>query len=59
MADAQNQVRRQLRGYLEEHLDMDWDDTSVLANHLVELALERRDDFLRYGERQDGDATGG
>lgn len=47
--DAQDQVRRKLRASLEEGLGMDWDDTGALANHLLELALRRRDDFLGHG----------
>ncbi|MGS2590590.1 type I restriction endonuclease subunit R [Streptomyces hebeiensis] len=46
--DAQDQVRRELRMRLEVRLDMDWDDLGPLANLLLELAVERRDDFLRH-----------
>ncbi|MFE2497951.1 type I restriction endonuclease subunit R [Streptomyces scopuliridis] len=46
--DAQDRVRKELRTRLELHLDMDWDDTGLLANLLLELAVERRDDFLGY-----------
>nr|WSZ98641.1 type I restriction endonuclease [Streptomyces sp. NBC_00857] len=47
--DAQDRVRRELRIQLESRLDMDWDDTGPLANLLLELAVERRDDFLGHG----------
>ncbi|MFJ9032512.1 type I restriction endonuclease subunit R [Streptomyces sp. NPDC102274] len=46
--DAQDRVRRELRSQLELRLDLDWDDTGPLANLLLELAVERRDDFLGY-----------
>ncbi|MFE2598157.1 type I restriction endonuclease subunit R [Streptomyces sp. NPDC059396] len=46
--DAQDRVRRELRNQLESRLEMDWDDTGPLANLLLELAVERRDDFLGY-----------
>ncbi|MFI1334517.1 type I restriction endonuclease subunit R [Streptomyces sp. NPDC020845] len=46
---AQNRVRRQLRQRLEERFSLDWDVTGPLAGQLLDLALSRREDFLRYG----------
>ncbi|MFI1931886.1 type I restriction endonuclease subunit R [Streptomyces sp. NPDC020330] len=48
LADTQDRVRKELRFQLEVHLDMDWDHTGPLANLLLELAVERREDFLGY-----------
>ncbi|MEV8227654.1 type I restriction endonuclease [Streptomyces sp. NPDC079167] len=50
LTDTRDRVRKQLRVSLETHVSLDWDDTGPLAGLLVELAVERRDDFLRYGE---------
>ncbi|MFF1913832.1 type I restriction endonuclease subunit R [Streptomyces sp. NPDC058239] len=51
LTDTRDRVRKQLRVSLETHVFLDWEDTGPLAGLLVELAVERRDDFLRYGER--------
>lgn len=48
LADTQDRVRKVLRFKLELRLDMDWDHTGPLANLLLELAVERREDFLGY-----------
>ncbi|MFJ1643776.1 type I restriction endonuclease subunit R [Streptomyces sp. NPDC088258] len=48
MAEAQDRVRKELRFRLELRLGMDWDHTGPLANLLLELAVERRTDFLGY-----------
>ncbi|PZT76866.1 type I restriction endonuclease subunit R [Streptomyces sp. AC1-42W] len=48
LADTQDRVRKELRFQLEAHLDMDWEHTGPLANLLLELAVERREDFLGY-----------
>ncbi|MFF9570806.1 type I restriction endonuclease subunit R [Streptomyces sp. NPDC014685] len=49
LMDTRDRVRKTLRESLEVHVCLDWDDTGSLAGLLVELAVERRDDFLRYG----------
>ncbi|MFC9221087.1 type I restriction endonuclease subunit R [Streptomyces hygroscopicus] len=46
---AQNRVRKELRQRLEERFSLDWDVTGPLAGRLLDLALSRREDFLRYG----------
>ncbi|MEU8778967.1 type I restriction endonuclease [Streptomyces sp. NPDC048606] len=48
LADAQHRVRKELRIHLEEKLHVDWDETGTIAGALVELAIHRREDFLRY-----------
>ncbi|MGN5633602.1 type I restriction endonuclease subunit R [Streptomyces sp. AC154] len=53
LADTRDRVRKHLRDSLERHVSLDWEDTGPLAGLLVELAVERRDDFLRYGERNE------
>ncbi|WP_329540363.1 type I restriction endonuclease subunit R [Streptomyces sp. NBC_01358] len=53
LADTRDRVRKHLRDSLERHVALDWEDTGPLAGLLVELAVERRDDFLRYGERKE------
>ncbi|MGY1456092.1 type I restriction endonuclease subunit R [Streptomyces sp. SS8] len=50
---AQDKVRRRLRRLLEEHMAMDWDATGTLAGKLLDVARERREDFLRYGRRHE------
>ncbi|WP_328604172.1 hypothetical protein OG943_29435 [Amycolatopsis sp. NBC_00345] len=50
-ADARNDVRKALRFKVEEHLHVEWGDTADMAAGLLELAVERCDDFLRYGAR--------
>jgi type I restriction enzyme R subunit len=49
---TQARVRKVLRHYLERHMDMDWEVTGALAGDLLELAKERHEDFLRYGEQR-------
>ncbi|MEU9452578.1 type I restriction endonuclease [Streptomyces sp. NPDC048277] len=53
LPDTQIRVRRELRVYLETELHMDWAQVSPLAGDLVELALNRHADFLRYRSRPD------
>ncbi|MFF4662830.1 type I restriction endonuclease subunit R [Streptomyces sp. NPDC001282] len=48
LTDTRDRVRKELRNRLEVHVALDWEDTGPLAGLLVELAVERRDDFLRY-----------
>ncbi|MEV5602474.1 type I restriction endonuclease [Streptomyces sp. NPDC052299] len=52
LPDTRDRVRKHLRDSVERHVALDWEDTGPLAGLLVELAVERRDDFLRYGERK-------
>ncbi|WP_241691342.1 type I restriction endonuclease [Streptomyces sp. GZWMJZ-114] len=49
--DARDDVRRELRFRVADHLHIEWEATADLAAGLLELAVERRDDFLRYGRR--------
>jgi type I restriction enzyme R subunit len=49
--DARNDVRRILRFKVAEHLHLEWEMTADMAAGLLELAVERYDDFLRYGAR--------
>jgi type I restriction enzyme R subunit len=49
--DARNDVRRALRFRVVKHLHLEWEDTADIAAALLELAVERYDDFLRYGAR--------
>ncbi|MEV5774528.1 type I restriction endonuclease [Streptomyces antimycoticus] len=49
LAAAQNRVRKELRQLLEERVALDWDVTGPLAGELLELALDSREEFLRYG----------
>ncbi|MFI1955550.1 type I restriction endonuclease subunit R [Streptomyces xinghaiensis] len=48
LPDAQIRVRREVRATLEGDLHMDWGRTGPLAEDLVELAVDRHADFLRY-----------
>ncbi|MFF3953762.1 type I restriction endonuclease subunit R [Streptomyces sp. NPDC001890] len=48
LMDTRDRARKELRNHLEVHVFLDWEDTGPLAGLLVELAVERRDDFLRY-----------
>lgn len=52
LVDTRNRVRKELRKRVELRVDMDWSDTGHLAGLLVELAVERREEFMRYGERR-------
>lgn len=54
LPQAQITARRKLRKHLDERIGMDWELTGDLANHLVELALERRESFLLYEEKDEG-----
>lgn len=49
--EARIDARRELRLKVADHLHLDWDDTADMAAGLLELAVERRDDFLRYQAR--------
>ncbi|MEU3249382.1 type I restriction endonuclease [Streptomyces sp. NPDC006997] len=53
LPEARDRVRRELRNFLEEEVYVDWEVTGPLANLLVELAVERHADFLRYPGRSD------
>ncbi|ARZ67734.1 type I deoxyribonuclease HsdR [Streptomyces albireticuli] len=53
LSDTRTRVGRELRNYLEDQLAMDWDHTGPLSSLLVELAVERHPEFVRYG-RQTG-----
>jgi type I restriction enzyme R subunit len=50
-ADARNDVRRELRFRVADHLQLEWEETADMAAGLLELAVERHGDFLRYGAR--------
>ncbi|MFB6779667.1 type I restriction endonuclease [Streptomyces sp. NPDC056352] len=47
LSTARNRLRKELRQLLEEQLVLDWDATGPLAARLVELAVERREEFFR------------
>ncbi|MEU7727199.1 type I restriction endonuclease [Streptomyces sp. NPDC040724] len=47
--DARNDVRRELRFKVADHLHLEWEETADIAAGLLELAVERHSDFLRYG----------
>lgn len=49
--DARNDVRRELRFTVAERLRLEWEETADMAAGLLELAVERHGDFLRYEER--------
>ncbi|WP_405811752.1 type I restriction endonuclease [Streptomyces sp. NBC_01520] len=51
LPDTRDRVRKLLRVSLETHISLDWEDTGPLAGHLVELAVERRAEFLRHEEQ--------
>ncbi|MFE0046471.1 type I restriction endonuclease subunit R [Streptomyces albireticuli] len=48
---TRRRVGMELRNYLEDCLDVDWEWTGPLSGLLVELALEQREYFLAYGRR--------
>ena len=50
-ANARNDVRRELRFKVADRLSLEWEETADMAAGLMELAVERYDDFLRYGMR--------
>ncbi|MFF4804618.1 type I restriction endonuclease subunit R [Streptomyces sp. NPDC001351] len=54
LPEARNRVRKHLRNFLEDEVHVDWEVTGPLANLLLELAVERHEDFLRYGRRGEG-----
>lgn len=47
--DVRNDVRKELRFKVVEHLQLEWEETADTAVGLLELAAERPGDFLRYG----------
>lgn len=47
-ADAQSEARKVLRFKVSDRLYIDWEDTAYTAAALLELAVQRRDDFLRH-----------
>ncbi|MET7918776.1 type I restriction endonuclease [Streptomyces avermitilis] len=49
-ADAQSEMRKVLRFRVSDRLHIDWEDTGYTAAALLELAVQRRDDFLRHEE---------
>ncbi|MEU1826147.1 type I restriction endonuclease [Streptomyces abikoensis] len=51
LPETRTRVERELRNYLEDELAVDWDQTGRLSNLLVELAVSRHREFLRYGPR--------
>ncbi|SFJ76369.1 type I restriction endonuclease [Streptomyces pini] len=51
---ARNRLRKELRQVLEEQLGLDWDATGPLAVRLVELAVERREEFIRHASDSAG-----
>ncbi|MEU8485592.1 type I restriction endonuclease [Streptomyces sp. NPDC048641] len=56
-AEARMDVRRELRFLVADHLHVEWEETADLAAGLLELAVERHGDFLRYRpgpHQQDG-----
>ncbi|WP_234383026.1 type I restriction endonuclease subunit R [Streptomyces dysideae] len=53
-ADAQSEARKVLRFRVSDRLHVDWDDTAYTAAALLELAVQRRDDFLRHEARPHG-----
>jgi len=46
--DTRDDVRKELRHKVVNHLHLEWEATADIAAGLLELAVERRDDFLRY-----------
>ncbi|MEU6535357.1 type I restriction endonuclease [Streptomyces sp. NPDC047000] len=50
-ADARDDVRRELRFKVADRLHLEWEDTADMAAGLLELAVERHGDFLRYETR--------
>ncbi|MEU1213812.1 type I restriction endonuclease [Streptomyces sp. NPDC005790] len=48
LQDTRDRVRKLLRVSVERHVELDWEDTGPLAGNLVELAVERREEFLRH-----------
>ncbi len=51
--EARMDVRKELRFKVEKHLGVEWEETADMAAGLLELAVERHGDFLRYRERPD------
>jgi type I restriction enzyme R subunit len=45
---TRNRLRKELRHQLEEQLGLDWSATGPLATRLVELAVERREEFADH-----------
>lgn len=48
-AEARIDVRKELRFKVADHLHVEWERTADIAAGLLELAVERHGDFLRYG----------
>lgn len=51
LPSTRTQVRKALRRRASTHLGLEWEDTADIAAYLLELAVVRREDFLRYGSR--------
>ncbi|MFD6431929.1 type I restriction endonuclease subunit R [Streptomyces venezuelae] len=50
-AEARIDVRKELRFKAADRLHVEWEETADIAAGLLELAVERHADFLRYGQR--------
>ncbi len=50
-AEARIDVRKELRFKVADRLHVEWEETADMAAGLLELAVERHGDFLRYGKR--------
>ncbi|WP_208613488.1 type I restriction endonuclease subunit R [Amycolatopsis tolypomycina] len=48
-ADSRNDLRKELRQKVAKHLRVEWEETADMAAGLLELAVQRYDDFRRYG----------
>uniref|UniRef100_UPI003C7A4B06 type I restriction endonuclease subunit R n=1 Tax=unclassified Streptomyces TaxID=2593676 RepID=UPI003C7A4B06 len=53
LPDTRDRVRKLLRVSVERYVELDWEDTGQLAGNLTELAVERREEFLRQ-QRKNG-----
>jgi type I restriction enzyme R subunit len=51
--EARMDVRKELRFKVADHLHLEWEETADMAAGLLELAVERHGDFLRYRVRPD------
>ncbi|MFJ5230061.1 type I restriction endonuclease subunit R [Kitasatospora sp. NPDC088391] len=49
--EARMDMRKELRFVIADHLHLEWEETADMAAGLLELAVERYDDFLRYSGR--------
>lgn len=52
LPSARDELRRALRTQLERRLDLDWPDTGPLAAELIDLAVARSAELLRYGAQR-------